>query len=103
MSPLLELMERLQIKVSANAQYKIFEVDLARIQGEINPVCNRSLELVCKAESADKGDAGVAMCSTTAAELGSDLVFSKHHCAGAKAATALFAGIPGVEVPKIGK
>ena len=102
-SPMRELMKRLQIKVLANSQYKIFEVDLARIQEEINRVCNKSLEQICKAENADRGPAGAALCSATAAEIGSDLVFLKHHCAGAKAATARFAGILGVEVPKIGK
>ena len=103
MSPMRELMKRLQIKVGANNQYKIFEVDLARIQEEINRVCNKSLEQICKAENADRGPAGAALCSATAAEIGSDMVFLKHHCAGAKAATARFAGILGVEVPKIGK
>ena len=103
MSPLRELMKRLEIKVASNAQYKIFEVDLARIQEEINKVVNRSLELVCKAENADKTSAGAWACATLAAELGSDLVLLKHHCAGAKSATARFAGILGVDVPKIGK
>ena len=103
MSPLRELMKRLEIKVASNAQYKIFEVDLKRIQEEINKVVNRSLELVCKAENTDKGPAGASLCANIAAEIGSDLVFLKHHCNGAKAATARFAGILGVEIPKIGK
>ena len=77
--------------------------DLSRIQEEVNKICNKSLELILKAESAEKAPAGAAACSSIAADLGNDLVFLKHHCMGAKAAAARFAGILGVEVPKMGK
>ena len=103
MRPLREMMLRLKMKVASDPQYGIFEVDLQRILDEISNVVSSCVEKICKAEGLDKGKDGAAPCAESAAKLAADLVLLRHHSAGAKSATARFAGILGIEAPKLGR
>ena len=95
-----ETLIRLKMKVASDPQNRMFQQELERILQEMNGLLTPTLEALCAAEGMDKSAVGAKRCAEVAARFSKQTIFLRHHIAGAKSATARFAGILGLEMQK---
>ena len=93
--------QHMQFKASENSHYQFFMADLERVQSEVNRVCKSCMTNICNAENDIGSGKRPEDLTRTSAMLTNDLAMMKHHCSGVKAAAQRFAGIIGIEPPKI--
>jgi len=101
--PLRELLAKLKAKAAKDSSYQVFEVDLARIVGELKLFVDGSMDSIFTYEAMDKSSAEEEDLQKASTNFKKQTTLCKHHLLGAKAAKTRFSGILNVDEPPMRK